>query len=73
LAPTPPSEDEPKKTYGFVCRIQDLKAPGVAQQLRELKQLTQAQQQKLLQVKTDLQQWQAAIDTLKQKNEGTDK
>lgn len=70
--PPPPSEEEPKKTYGLACRIQDLKAPGLAQQLRELKQLAQAQQQKLMQAKTDLQQWQTAIETMKTKNEGTD-
>lgn len=70
--PPPPSEEEPKKTYGLACRIQDLKAPGLAQQLRELKQLAQAQQQKLMRAKTDLQQWQTAIETMKTKNEGTD-
>jgi len=70
--PTPPSEQPPKKVYGLACRIQDLKAPGLAQQLRELKQLAQTQQQKLLQAKTDLQQWQAALDAMKTKNEGTD-
>jgi|GEM_PF-2936647 len=70
--PTPPSEEQPKKVYGLACRIQDLKAPGLAQHLRELKQLAQAQQQKLLQAKTDLQQWQAAIESLKTKNEGSD-
>lgn len=70
--PPPPSEEEPKKTYGLACRIQDLKAPGLAKQLRELKQLAQAQQQKLIQAKTDLQQWQTAIETMKTKNEGTD-
>ena len=70
--PPPPSENPPKKVYGLACRIQDLKAPGLAQHLRELKQLAQAQQQNLLRAKTDLQQWQATIETLKQKNEGTD-
>lgn len=69
---TPPSEEAPKKVYGLACRIQDLKAPGLAQQLRELKQLAQAQQQHLQQAKADLQQWQATIETLKQKNEGSD-
>jgi len=70
--PTPPSEETPRKTYGLVCRIQDLKAPGLAQQLRELKQMAQTQQQKLLQAKTDLQQWQTAIEAMKIKNEGTE-
>lgn len=70
--PTPPSEQPPRKVYGLACRIQDLKAPGLAQHLRELKQLAQAQQQKLLQAKIDLQQWQTAIETMKTKNEGTD-
>lgn len=70
--PTPPSEEPPKKVYGLACRIQDLKAPGLAQHLRELKQLAQAQQQKLVQAKTDVQQWQVAIEAMKIKNEGSD-
>jgi hypothetical protein len=70
--PTPPSENPPKKVYGLACRIQDLTAPGLAQHLRELKQLAQVQQQKLVQAKTDLQQWQAAIAAMKIKNQGTD-
>lgn len=70
--PTPPSEEAPRKTYGLVCRIQDLKAPGLAQQLRELKQMAQTQQQKLLQAKTNLQQWQTAIEAMKIKNDRTD-
>ncbi len=70
--PTPPSQEPPKKIYGLACRIQDLKAPGLAQHLRELKQLALAQQQKLVQAKADLQQWQVAIEAMKIKNEGND-
>jgi hypothetical protein len=69
---TPPSKDEPAKTYGLACRIQDLKIPGVAQQLGELKQLAHAQQQAIKQAKADLQEWQTAIERIKIKNEGTD-
>lgn len=68
----PPVEtDPPKKVYGLACRIQDLKAPGTAQHLRELKQLYLAQQQQLVAAQTNLQQWQTAIEKMQQANEGT--
>jgi hypothetical protein len=36
--PIPPVQDPEKKTYGLSCRIQDLRAPGVAQRLNALRQ-----------------------------------
>lgn len=68
----PPAEETPKKTYGLACRIQDLKAPGYAQKLRELKQLHLAQQQTLDKARRDLEIWQEAIEEMKTANEGTD-
>ena len=71
--PKPPVEEAPKKkVYGLACRIQDLKAPGTAQALRELKQLHQAQQQSLALASIELNHWQTAIDRMKQANDGTD-
>ncbi|WP_049629018.1 hypothetical protein [Cellvibrio sp. pealriver] len=70
--PTPPSEETPKKTYGLACRIQDLKAPGTAQKLRELKQLHAAHLQSLKTAKTTLATWQSALEKMKVANEGTD-
>ena len=68
----PPSEDAPKKSYGLACRIQDLKAPGTAQRLRELKQLYLTQMQSLEQARNNLGTWQEAIEKMKSANEGTD-
>lgn len=68
----PPSEETPKKTYGLACRIQDLKAPGTAQKLRELKQLYVTQMQSLEKARTDLGIWQEAIEKMKIANAGTD-
>lgn len=70
--PTPPSEEAPKKTYGLACRIQDLKAPGTAQKLRELKQLHNAHMQSLNSAKTELAEWRTALETMQRANEGTD-
>lgn len=36
--PTPPSEPDGKAVVGLACRIQDLRAPGVAQRLQALRQ-----------------------------------
>jgi hypothetical protein len=69
--PTPPEELPAKKVYGLACRIQDLKMPGLALQLGKLEQLVHVQQQTLSQAKADLQQWQAAIDAMIIKNEGS--
>ena len=68
----PPSEEQPKKTYGLACRIQDLKAPGTAQKLNELKQLHAAHMQSIEKAKTALGSWQNAIEKMKVANEGTD-
>lgn len=68
----PKAEEPPKKVYGLACRIQDLKAPGTAQALRELKQLYLAQQQSLVKAKTQLANWQVALEKMKLANEGTD-
>ncbi len=67
----PKEEDPPKKVYGLACRIQDLKAPGTAQALRELKQLYVAQQQSLAKAKAELTNWQTALEKMKLANEGT--
>lgn len=68
----PKVEEPPKKVYGLACRIQDLKAPGTAQALRELKQLHLAHQQSLAKAKAQLADWQTALDHLRQANEGTE-
>lgn len=50
--PTPPTPEEPRpppvqepgqKVYGLACRIQDLRAPGVAQRLQALRQYVLAE------------------------------
>lgn len=69
--PTPPSEEAPKKTYGLACRIQDLKTPGTAQALRELKQLHTAHMQSLNTAKATLATWQTALENMQAANEGT--
>lgn len=68
----PKEEDPPKKVYGLACRIQDLKAPGTAQALRELKQMYLAQQQSLAKAKTQLANWQTALERMRLANEGTE-
>lgn len=68
----PKAEDPPKKTYGLACRIQDLKAPGTAQHLRELKQLYQAQQQSLEKAQATLKVWQTALEKMEKATAGTE-
>jgi hypothetical protein len=36
--PPPPTQEPGQKVYGLACRIQDLRAPGVAQRLQALRQ-----------------------------------
>lgn len=68
----PKGEEPPKKTYGLACRIQDLKAPGTAQHLRELRQLYLVQQQSLEKAQTALTTWQTALEKMKTASEGSD-
>jgi hypothetical protein len=42
--PIPPKPDPEPKTYGLACRIQDLRAPGVARRLSALRQHALAEQ-----------------------------
>ena len=68
----PPEQEIPPKSYGLACRIQDLKAPQLAFELRQLQLAVQQQAAKIQQAQAGLQIWQQQIETMRLANAGTD-
>jgi len=61
----PPVKTPPKKVYGLACRIQDLRAPQLAFQLRQLQTMVQQGAQQIVKAQAELSNWQNAINQMK--------